>query len=80
MLDSGASRHMTDDKREFVEYEEISTPIYITVANGHQLKARGTGTVRFILENGLTIKLTEVSLHCRVPTCMGQWSVESQLV
>ncbi|CAI5731002.1 unnamed protein product [Peronospora farinosa] len=51
---------MTDDKREFVEYEDLSTPIYITVANGHQLKAQGTGKVRFILENGRTVKLTEV--------------------
>ncbi|CAI5715318.1 unnamed protein product [Peronospora farinosa] len=57
---TGASRHMTDDKREFVEYEDLSTPIYITVANGHQLKAQGTGKARFILENGRTVKLTEV--------------------
>ncbi|CAI5708033.1 unnamed protein product [Peronospora farinosa] len=60
LLDSGATRHMTDDKREFVEYEDLSTPIYITVANGHQLKAQGTGKARFILENGRTVKLTEV--------------------
>ncbi|CAI5722170.1 unnamed protein product [Peronospora effusa] len=46
LLDSGASRHMTDDMREFVEYEDLSTPIYITVANGHQLKAQGTGKTR----------------------------------
>uniref|UniRef100_A0AAV1V986 CCHC-type domain-containing protein n=1 Tax=Peronospora matthiolae TaxID=2874970 RepID=A0AAV1V986_9STRA len=62
LLDSGASRHMTDDKREFVEYEDLITPICITVANGQQLKAQGTGTVRFVLENGRTVKLTEV-LH-----------------
>ena len=38
LLDSGASRHMTDDKREFVEYEDLITLIYITVANGQKLK------------------------------------------
>ena len=53
---------MTDGKRKFVEYEDLITPIYITVSNGQQLKAQGTGTVRFILDNGRTVKLMEV-LH-----------------
>ena len=53
---------MTDGKRKFVEYEDLITPIYITVANGQHLKAQGTGAVRFTLDNGRTVKLTEV-LH-----------------
>ena len=62
LLDSGASHHMTDDKRELVEYEDLSTPIYITMTNGQQLKAQVKGTVCCILENGRTVKLTEL-LH-----------------
>ena len=64
LLDSEEGRHMTDDKREFVEYGDLSTPNYISVANGQQLKAQGTGTVCFVLENGRTVEITEV---LRVP-------------
>ena len=49
LLDSEASHHMTDDKRENVEYEDSITPICINVANEQQLKAQGTGTVCFVL-------------------------------
>ena len=62
LLDSGASRHMTDDERDFVEYENLTAPISITVANGQHMMAKGTGSVRFVLENGRTVKLKEV-LH-----------------
>uniref|UniRef100_A0AAV1T9V0 Polyprotein n=1 Tax=Peronospora matthiolae TaxID=2874970 RepID=A0AAV1T9V0_9STRA len=62
LLDSGASRHMTDDERDFVEYENLTTPISITVANGQHLMAKGTGSVRFVLENSRTVMLKKV-LH-----------------
>ena len=32
LVDSGASRHMTDEKREFVAYEDLSTPILLQCA------------------------------------------------
>ena len=53
---------MNDEKCKFMEYEYLPTPIYITVANGQQLKAQGTGKVQFLLENGWKDKLKEV-LH-----------------
>ena len=62
LLDSGASRHMTDDEPDFVEYENLTTPISITVANGQHLMAKGTESVRFVLENGRTVMLKKV-LH-----------------
>ena len=62
LLDSGASRHMTDDERDFVEYEDLTVPISITVANGQHLMAKGTGSVRFVLKNGRTVMLKKV-LH-----------------
>ena len=45
-----------------MEYENLTTPISITVANGQHLMAKGTGSVRFVLENGRTVMLKKV-LH-----------------
>ncbi|GMF37442.1 unnamed protein product [Phytophthora fragariaefolia] len=60
LLYSGASCHVTDDLTDFVEYEELKSPIVITVANGQQLPAKGNGSVRFSLQSGRVVKLTEV--------------------
>ncbi|KAE8994957.1 hypothetical protein PR003_g9833 [Phytophthora rubi] len=40
LLDSGASYHMADELADFVEYQELKSPISITVANGQQLPAK----------------------------------------
>ncbi|GMF31517.1 unnamed protein product [Phytophthora fragariaefolia] len=60
LLDSGASCHMTDDLTDFVEYEEPKSPIVITVAKDQQLPEKEKGSVRFSLQSGRVVKLTEV--------------------
>ncbi|GMF27787.1 unnamed protein product [Phytophthora fragariaefolia] len=57
---TSASCHMTDDLTDFVEYEELKSPIVITVANGRQLPAKGKGSVRVSLQSGRVVKLIEV--------------------
>ena len=43
-----------------MEYEELKTPIIITVANGEQLSAKGKGSVRFTIPTNRVVKLTNV--------------------
>ncbi|KAJ0391682.1 hypothetical protein P43SY_001646 [Pythium insidiosum] len=60
LLDSGASSHMTGDVGDFVEYQDLPASIWVTVANGQRLEARGRGCVRIVLDQGTTVKLTDV--------------------
>ncbi|GMF65420.1 unnamed protein product [Phytophthora lilii] len=60
LLDSGASCHMTDERDDFDDFRELAAPITITVASGEPLDAEARGTVRFTLQNGSTVTLTDV--------------------
>lgn len=60
LLDSGASSHMTSDISDFVNYEDLTSPIMITVASGQRLSAKGAGSVRLHLNDGKIVTLTGV--------------------
>ncbi|KAI9912061.1 hypothetical protein PsorP6_008913 [Peronosclerospora sorghi] len=60
LLDSGASCHMTGDSADFVEYSDLAESIWVTIANGQRLEAKDRGSVRFVLDGGRTVKLTDV--------------------
>lgn len=60
LLDSGASSHMTGDFGDFMEYADLSAPLSVTVANGQRLEVKGRGSVRFLLDSGSTVKLSNV--------------------
>ncbi|OWZ03488.1 polyprotein [Phytophthora megakarya] len=60
LLDSGASSHMTGDRTDFTVFEELASTLTITVANGERLPAQGKGTVKFVLEGGRTVCMTDV--------------------
>ncbi|KAE9307159.1 hypothetical protein PF008_g21298 [Phytophthora fragariae] len=60
LLDSGASTHMTHSRQDFVEFRELQSPTDIVVASGQRLRIMGVGTVRFMIDSGRVIKVTEV--------------------
>ena len=60
LLDSGASSHMSSDESDFVNLIRLQSPLWVTVANGQQMEVKGHGSVRLYLENGNTVRLTNV--------------------
>lgn len=62
LLDSRASSHMSHARSDFCEIRELRAPLEITVANGQRLPAQGVGVVRFSLDNGKVVRLTDVLL------------------
>ncbi|KAI9921556.1 hypothetical protein PsorP6_000364 [Peronosclerospora sorghi] len=60
LLDTGASCHMTGNSADFVEYSDLAESIWVTIANGQRLEAKGCGSVRFVLDDERTVNLTDV--------------------
>jgi hypothetical protein len=60
LLDSGASSHMTSDISDFMEFKKLQCPLSIYVANGQKIDAIGVGSIKFLLENGNKMKITDV--------------------
>ncbi|KAI9910446.1 hypothetical protein PsorP6_010672 [Peronosclerospora sorghi] len=51
---------MTGDSADFVEYSDLAELIWVTIANGQRLEAKGRGSARFVLDGERTAKLTDV--------------------
>jgi len=45
LYDSGASRHISPYKADFISYTTLSPPLYLNAANQHKFPAIGTGTL-----------------------------------
>jgi len=45
LYDSGASRHISPYKADFISYTTLSLPLYLNAANQHKFPAIGTGTL-----------------------------------
>ncbi|OWY98450.1 polyprotein [Phytophthora megakarya] len=60
LLDSATSSHMTRDRTDVTVFDELASTLIITVANGERLPAQGKGTVKFVLEGGRTVCMTDV--------------------
>ena len=60
ILDSGASSHMSFDRDEFMDIEELKNPISITIANGTSVQAMATGSVPLTLMNGENVTVYNV--------------------
>ena len=60
-IDSGASQHMTRDKKGMDEYENFKTPLKVKLADNSTLLAYGKGNVRLPVYDGLT--KVNVTLH-----------------
>ncbi|KAL7995831.1 putative integrase, catalytic core, Zinc finger, CCHC-type, ribonuclease H-like superfamily [Plasmopara halstedii] len=60
LLDSGASCHVTSERGDFDDFRELASPIVITLTSGERLDARGSESVRFTLQNGAAVTLTDV--------------------
>ena len=66
IIDSGASRHMTMDKKLFSGYQEFSTPEKVSIGNGELLDAVGVGTVVVELVSGHNSKVKRRQAMCDV--------------
>ena len=51
IIDSGATCHMYNDQSVFVKYEELETPLRVTLGDGYEVDAIGNGIV--VLTNQL---------------------------
>ena len=45
IVDSGATCHMCDDRKLFLNFNSLAEPRYITLGDGHTVKAGGRGVV-----------------------------------
>jgi hypothetical protein len=61
VIDSGCSNHLTPDRAAFSSYEQLSSPVFFTFANGQKAEAIGCGTVTLLVD-GTQVSLQEV-LH-----------------
>ena len=60
LLDSGASSHMCPVKNEFASIELFKEPVPISIANGWEVKALGTGNVPLTLKDGTLVRMYDV--------------------
>lgn len=59
ILDSGATSHMVNDIKQFIEYKEIKN-VKLNMANEDTINVKGRGIVKLKLESGHIIKLLDV--------------------
>ena len=61
IIDSGASRHMTFQKKLLHDYREFETPESVGLGDGHSVQALGSGHVKLV---------TELHRGKKIPGCM----------
>ena len=59
-VDSGCTEHMTPNRDDFIEYNELSTQGKVFIADGHAISIVGKGTVRLtgLLPSGIETSVT----------------------
>jgi len=58
LIDSGASRHMTPDESQFINYKPLENVEMVGLGDGHSVEAKGVGdVVLMVLLNGKTRKV-----------------------
>ncbi|MDR3582098.1 MAG: hypothetical protein P4L67_02370, partial [Candidatus Pacebacteria bacterium] len=63
VLDSGATRHLTNNKAMLSQLVQLSPPIEMQVADGESLTLRESGLFRLQLSQGRSIPLKDVAYH-----------------
>ncbi len=56
VVDSGASRHLTPDRRLFSNYRSMASSTTVTFVNGHQASAVGEGDVDLLVKIGNSVE------------------------
>ena len=51
---------MSSDGSDFINMVKMNSPLLVTVAKGQQVGVQGCGSVRLYLDNGKTVRLTDV--------------------
>lgn len=59
LLDSGASSHMCPVKEEFQDIRPFDEPVLISIANGCELKALGSGSIPITLLDGTLVRVQD---------------------
>lgn len=60
LIDSGATSHMTPHLNDLVEYKDLDTSIEVTIADGKQMRVKGTRTVKLTGLDGRRIRMVDV--------------------
>ena len=60
ILDSGASSHMSFNKKDFSQLRSMKNHVSISIANGDKLEAIGIGNIHLALANGENIRVEDV--------------------
>lgn len=58
IMDSGASRHMTADKKLLKDYRKFDVPESVRLGDGRTVEAYGYGQVKITVDTGQGKKLT----------------------
>ena len=67
VVDSGASRHLTPDRRPFSNYRSMASSTTVTFVNGHQASAVGEGDVDLLVKIGNSIEPVVLKNVLHVP-------------
>jgi len=57
ILDSGATKHMCGNWKEFTTLKKMPNPMTVTVGNGAELNCTHSGTVHFVNRDGANTKM-----------------------
>ena len=60
IIDSGASKHMTGQKKTLSQIEEKSSPQKVSLGDDYQYLIKGVGEVSYKLESGNPLKMKDV--------------------
>ena len=66
-MDSGASAHFTPDINNFIEYQELTEPMFVQTAN-LSAQVKGKGTILLVLSTNEVVRITHV-FHIPTLSC-----------
>ena len=67
LMDSGASAHFTPDINNFIEYQELTEPMFVQTANS-SAQIKGKGTILLVLSTNEVVRITPV-FHIPTLSC-----------
>ena len=60
LVDSGASKHMTENKESFVNMSEHEFPHKVKLGHDYQYRIKGSGEASYKLDSGKSLKMKDV--------------------
>ena len=67
IIDSGASKHMCNDKKLFSKIEDLKKPQMVKVGNGYPVRVKGKGTIKLTIMTNRGIKKCKLRKVLYVP-------------